>query len=144
MPGSIDQIQLVVLPAHPDWRQFDRNSPLPLDVHLIKQLLAHFPLGDCTGDLQQAVSQGRFAMIDMGNDAKISNMVESAHTPFPFRTSRCFHAVSELVIKETSSSLNKMAKAIYDTSPTAPAPMAWAKTPIARLKSRPKLTRKYF
>ena len=35
-------------------------------------LFLSFPLGDCLGVFQQAVGQGRFAMIDVGDNGEVT------------------------------------------------------------------------
>jgi hypothetical protein len=51
--------------------QLDGNAALALQVHLIENLLAHLAQADGGGLLKQAISQRRFPVIYMGDDAKV-------------------------------------------------------------------------
>ncbi len=80
MSRRIDEIELIQLPifgviAHPDGVQLDRDAALALQVHRIEDLLAHESLVEGTRELDQAVGKRRFAMIDVGDDTEIANMV---------------------------------------------------------------------
>ena len=90
----IDQVQLIELPVPGLVRQphrpgLDRDAPLPLQVHVVQQLLRHLPLGHRLAPLQQTVRQGGLAVVDMGDDGKISNIAlfrhssDNLHRPSP-------------------------------------------------------------
>ncbi len=51
---------------------FYGNAPLPLKVHIVKHLLLQIALANRSGKLQKSVSQCALAVVDMGNDAKIT------------------------------------------------------------------------
>ncbi len=78
MAGRVDQIQNILLPVlrlviQPHGVGLDRDAALTLQVHIVEQLLFHIAVGDRTGQLQDAVGKRRFAVVDMGDDGKISN-----------------------------------------------------------------------
>jgi hypothetical protein len=75
MAGGIDQVQLKVFIPHPNWGQFDSNALFALQIHAIKQLGLHIPLGDRTRQFQQPIGKCRFAVIDMGHDTKVPNVI---------------------------------------------------------------------
>ena len=52
----------------------DGNAPFTFDIHRVEQLVAELTLRYATTGLDQSISQRRFAMIDMGDNAKIPNM----------------------------------------------------------------------
>jgi hypothetical protein len=54
---------------------FDGNASLPFDLHVIKELVAKLPVINQAGVLNQTVGQGGFPVIDMGNNAEISNLL---------------------------------------------------------------------
>ena len=54
---------------------FYRDASLALEIHAVKHLVAHQALWDRTSALEQAVSQGRLAVVDMSNDRKITKVV---------------------------------------------------------------------
>jgi len=77
--GGIDEVQLELLTlaisiGEGDRLAFDGDSPLPLYVHSIGHLFAELAVIDQTGHFDQAVSQGRFSVIDVGNNTEVSNM----------------------------------------------------------------------
>jgi hypothetical protein len=52
--------------------RLDGDAAFALEVHGIKQLVLLFPLGDCSGVLEQTIGQVCLAMVDMRDDAKIA------------------------------------------------------------------------
>ncbi len=50
--GSVDQVQLVALPEHPDGLRLDRDPALALELHRVEQLLLHVAVGDRVGQLR--------------------------------------------------------------------------------------------
>jgi hypothetical protein len=52
----------------------DSDSSLSLQIHIVKRLILHLTLAYCSSRLEQTVRQGAFAVINVGNDAKISNL----------------------------------------------------------------------
>ncbi len=78
MPGCINQIQHVLTTVggregQSDGLRFDRDAPFPLDVHPVEVLGAHRAVVDNAGDLQHPIGQGRLAVVDMGDDAEVSD-----------------------------------------------------------------------
>jgi hypothetical protein len=74
----VDEVELVghAVPgqvAHPDGVQLDGDPALALEVHRIEQLLAHLALLDRPGGLDQAVREGRFAVVDVRDNAEVAN-----------------------------------------------------------------------
>ena len=57
----------------------DGDAPLALQVHAVEHLLAHVPLGDGVGHLQDAVGQRGLPVVDVGDDAEIADVVETCH-----------------------------------------------------------------
>jgi hypothetical protein len=51
---------------------FDSDPPLALDVHIIQDLILEVSLIDHTGNLNEAVCEGRFSVIDVCDDAKVT------------------------------------------------------------------------
>ncbi len=49
----------------------DGDAALLLDIHIIENLFRHFARGQATGELNQAVRQRRFAVVDVGDNGKI-------------------------------------------------------------------------
>ena len=80
MAGGVDQVKLVVLAvfgviAQRHRMRLNGNAPLPLQVHIIENLLLHIPLLHRTGQLQQSVRQSGLAVVNVGNDGKIANVL---------------------------------------------------------------------
>jgi hypothetical protein len=53
----------------------NRNSSLSLDIQFVENLFVHTGL-DSTGELQQPIGEGAFAMIDVGDNAKVAIPVD--------------------------------------------------------------------
>ena len=68
---GVDEVQDVVGVVHPDVLGLDGDAPLPLDVHRVEVLLAHEPGVDGPGQLQDAVRQGRLAVVDVADDREV-------------------------------------------------------------------------
>ena len=78
MSGRIDQVEDIFVPVvrfidDAAGLRLDRNASLALQIHVIQDLRLHFPLCKKPGFLDDAVRQGRLTVIDVGNDAKVSN-----------------------------------------------------------------------
>ena len=80
MPWRIDEVELIDLAIfrlviQRDTLSFDGDTTLTLQIHGIEHLTRHFTIFQATAILNKTVCQSRFAMIDMRNDGKISNML---------------------------------------------------------------------
>ena len=83
---SVDEVELVLLAVvrlvvDPHGLGLDGDAALALQVHAVEHLLAHLPLGDRVGDLKDAVGQRRLAVVDVGDDGEIADMLEARHRP---------------------------------------------------------------
>ena len=81
MARRIDEVQLIdltvtglVIKRHA--LGLDGNAPLPLKVHGVEYLLGHFAIGQPAADLDKAVGQGRFAVVDVRDDGEISYTID--------------------------------------------------------------------
>ncbi len=73
MAGRVDQMQVVGvavpgLELDPDRLGLDGDSAFALEVHGIQHLRPHLERVDGTGYLEDAVSQRRLAVVDVGDD----------------------------------------------------------------------------
>ena len=77
MTGGINHIQHIVgiphLPRHSHCLGFNSDSPFAFNIHPIQILFPHFSFRDHPGVPQHAISQRRLAVINMGDDTKITN-----------------------------------------------------------------------
>lgn len=76
MPGRVDQIEFIGFPILRFVRnarglRLNRNSPLPLEFHIVEILRLHISRGYRPRHFQKAVGQRRFPMVDMGDDGEI-------------------------------------------------------------------------
>ena len=74
---SVDQVEHVFFAVagqvfHLDRMALDGDALFALQVHVVQDLGLHFPLVERIGLFQQAVGQCRFAVVDVGYDAKIA------------------------------------------------------------------------
>ena len=75
---GIDQIEHILLTVvrlvdGADRLRFDRDTPLPLQIHVVENLGLHLAACQKPRHLNNAVSQRGLAMVDMCNNAKISD-----------------------------------------------------------------------
>ena len=78
MAGGVNQVQDIVLAVlrfirHADGLGFDGDAALTLQVHAV-QHLGIFGGVNHPGHFQHAVGEGGFAVVDMGDDAKVSDI----------------------------------------------------------------------
>lgn len=64
----------------------DRDAPFPLQVHRIKNLLLGFSGSHRASCVEDPVSEGRFAVIDMGDNRKIAYKALQMLTLFPIKS----------------------------------------------------------
>ena len=84
VPGRVDQVErvdlavpsLVVQPHGPG---LDGDPLLALEVHGVEHLAGHLARIDRVGRLQQAIREGRLAVIDMRDDAEVPNALRGDH-----------------------------------------------------------------
>ena len=84
MARGVDEVQLIDLSVlgpvvQPDGPGLDGDAPLPLQVHVVQQLAFHLPLADRLALLQQPVRQRGLAVVDVGDDRKVSDVALFRH-----------------------------------------------------------------
>ena len=84
MARGVDQVQgigfAIVDIVHLDGVALDGDAFLPFQVHVIQDLIGHLPFGNRSGMLQKAVGQGTFTVVDVGDDAKIAQVLHRKDT----------------------------------------------------------------
>jgi hypothetical protein len=78
MAGGIHQVQLVFVTVRPGVGQgnrlaFDGYAPLPLNIHVVQDLILKVPIIHQPDLLNKPIRQSGLAVIDMGNNAKITD-----------------------------------------------------------------------
>jgi hypothetical protein len=61
--------------------RLDGDAALALQVHGIEHLLFHFAVGQSTAQLDEAVGQGRLAVVDVSDDGKIADVLHRKGHP---------------------------------------------------------------
>ena len=79
VPRRVDEVQDVGLPVgrrvvQADRVRLDRDATLALQVHAVEHLGFHLASLQRTGDLEEAVSQGRLAVVDVGDDREVADI----------------------------------------------------------------------
>ena len=74
----VDQVELVLdaVPRgveHPHRVELDGDPALALEVHGVEHLLAHLPLLERAGGLDEAVGEGGLAVVDVRDDAEVAD-----------------------------------------------------------------------
>ena len=82
MSGGVDKIQVIdltipglIIQTHA--LRLDGDAALAFNVHGIQHLMLHFTVGQATAQLDKAVSQRGLAMVDVGDDRKIANVLHA-------------------------------------------------------------------
>ncbi len=80
MARRVDQVQVVDLAVPGLVVQggglgLDGDAALALDVHRVEHLGFHFAVGQAAAELDDAVGQGGFTVVDMGDDGEVSNVI---------------------------------------------------------------------
>ena len=88
MPGGVDQVELEVLPGpigvwQGDGVALDGNAPFTLEIHGVQDLFPEIPGAYQTGVLDEAVGQGGFPVIDVGNDAEVTGLAHISPSSTP-------------------------------------------------------------
>ena len=94
MARCIDQIQLIRLTIvrfviQRDGIAFDCDAAFTLDIHRIEHLLMQLALLDSSTGLNKSISQRGFAVVDMGNDAKVAKVLHVRR----FSVAGCKHEI---------------------------------------------------
>ena len=58
--------------------RLDGDAALALDIHVVEHLLRHLARGERPRGLDQAVGERRLAVVDMGHDGEVADIVEGA------------------------------------------------------------------
>ena len=79
MTGGVDEIEGIIDAVFTPVGQrygltFDGDAPLPLDIHVIEDLVLEISGLDHTGKLDQAVRQCGFPMVDVRDNTEITDV----------------------------------------------------------------------
>ena len=59
---------------HGDGRRLDGDAAFAFEVHVVEDLLLKFAFGDGPGAHEQPVRQRALAVVDVGDDGKVTNL----------------------------------------------------------------------
>ena len=84
MARGVDEVQLVLLTVtgfviQRDTLGLDGNPSLTFEIHGVQDLLGHFTVGQATADLYETVCQRGFAMVNVGDDGKVTDSAQFSH-----------------------------------------------------------------
>ncbi len=83
VPRRVDHVQDVFLAVflvhHADGVRLDGDAPFAFQVHVVQELVGHLVLRDRLRKFDHAVGQGGLAVVDMGDDTEISDVVVLRH-----------------------------------------------------------------
>ena len=79
MAGRVDEVEFVFvavvrLVKHAHRSQFNGNSPLPLQIHRVEELILHVARGNLPRKLHDPVCNGALAVVDMRYNAEIADI----------------------------------------------------------------------
>src|SRR5215471_14692147 len=80
----------------------DRDPALALELHIVEHLLAHLARVEPAASLDQPISEGRLAVVDMRDDREIADQAKRGHASTTLgrarrrstREGRCYRAAS--------------------------------------------------
>ena len=80
MPRCVDQVEVVDLAVarlvvQRGGLRLDGDAALALEVHRVEHLRLHLAVGQAAAQLDDAIGQGGFAVVDVGDDGKITDML---------------------------------------------------------------------
>ena len=80
MPGGINQIEIIGLTVFgciwkTDGLAFNGDAAFAFNVHRVQNLISKIPLRNYIGGLNKAVRQRGFAVVNMGNDTEVSDIL---------------------------------------------------------------------
>ena len=89
MARGVDEVELVHLAVlggvvHGDGAGLDGDAAFPLNVHVVEDLVLHRPLVHALGQLEDAVGEGGFAVVDVRDDAEVADVVSCHVVPPKF------------------------------------------------------------
>ena len=87
-------VEPVALPRNLDGLRLDCDATLMFEFHRVEHLLAHLTAGDGVGQLEDAVGQGRFPVVDVRDDREVADVV-LLHGTSPCRARRAAGADSQ-------------------------------------------------
>ena len=84
MTRRVDKVQLIDLTATRGVIQrnalgLDSDAALTLNIHGIEHLLVHLAGTEPATVLDKTIGEGRLAVVDMGNNRKVSDVLEITH-----------------------------------------------------------------
>ena len=82
--GGVDQVQLVALAVlrvveQRDALRLDGDAALALQRHVVEHLRLHLAVCQAAADLDQAVGERGFAVVDVGDDRKIADLLHGGN-----------------------------------------------------------------
>ncbi len=82
MARGIDQVEDIILSVlgavgKGDGLALDGYTPFPFDIHVVEDLVLKVALVHNAGILDEPVRQGRFAVVNMGDNAEVSYVFHS-------------------------------------------------------------------
>jgi hypothetical protein len=82
--GRVDQVELVGLAVarlvlQRRGLRLDGDAALALDVHRVEHLRFHLAVGQAAAALDDAVGQRALAVVDVGDDGEIADVLHRAH-----------------------------------------------------------------
>ncbi len=84
VPRRVDQVQVVGpavarLVTERRRLRLDGDATLALDIHRIEHLRLHFAVGQAAAAMDDAIGQGGFAVVDVGNDGEVADVIHGGN-----------------------------------------------------------------
>ena len=83
MPRSVNHVQdvffAVAFVDHADGVCLDGDATFAFQIHIVQELVGHLVFRDGLGQFDHAVGKSRFAVVNVGDNAEISDVVVLRH-----------------------------------------------------------------
>ena len=88
MAWRVDEVDDMVAPLQTDRLKLDGYPPLPFQIHGVEVLITHVSNVDRACEFQQTIGEGGLAMINVGDDRRVTYALE-VHLPPTISASEC-------------------------------------------------------
>ena len=79
MTRSVDEVEdeffALVIIFHLYRMRLDGDASFTFEIHIVERLFGELSVGYRSGHLQKTIGQGGFAMVDMGDDTEIADVL---------------------------------------------------------------------
>ena len=99
MPRSVNEIEgissIILAVIHLNGVTLYGNAALSFEIHIVKKLILAFTVTYRLSSVQKPVGQGALTMVNMGDDAKVPDILHAANIILPAREITLIHCATD-------------------------------------------------